>query len=72
MSEYISLQKKNENKQGKLTLLFYKSGSEYKWLDGSQKVTIRGDFWHHQYEQKDSDAIDFIRKFYNKYYVGAV
>ena len=29
-----------------------KSGSEYEWLDGSQKVTIRGHLWYHQYEQK--------------------
>lgn len=33
-----------------------KSGSEYEWLDGSQKVTIRGHLWYHQYEQKGGDA----------------
>ena len=49
-----------------------KSGSEYEWLDGSQKVTIRGHLWYHQYEQKGGDAIDFIRKFYNKDYAEAV
>ncbi len=49
-----------------------KSGSEYEWLDGSQKVTIRGHLWCHQYEQKGGDAIDFIRKFYNKDYAEAV
>lgn len=49
-----------------------KSGSEYEWLDGSQKVTIRGHLWYHQYEQKGGDAIDFIRKFYNKEYAEAV
>ena len=49
-----------------------KSGSEYEWLDGSQKVTIREHLWYHQYEQKGGDAIDFIRKFYNKDYVEAV
>lgn len=27
-----------------------KSGSEFEWLDGSQKVTIRGHLWYHQYE----------------------
>ena len=32
-----------------------KSGSEYEWLDGSQKVTIRGNLWYHQYEQKGGD-----------------
>ncbi len=49
-----------------------KSGSEYEWLDGSQKVTIRGHLWYHQYEQKGGGAIDFIRKFYNKDYAEAV
>lgn len=49
-----------------------KSGSEYEWLDGSQKVTIRGHLWYHQYEQKGGDAVDFIRRFYNKDYTEAV
>lgn len=49
-----------------------RSGSEYEWLDGSQKVTIRGHLWYHQYEQKGGDAIDFVRRFYNKDYDEAV
>lgn len=49
-----------------------KSGSEYKWLDGSQKVTIRGHLWYHQYEQKGGDAVDFVHRFYNKDYAEAV
>lgn len=49
-----------------------KSGSEYEWLDGSQKVTIRGHLWYHQYEQKGDDAVDFVRRFYNKDYAEAV
>lgn len=49
-----------------------KSGSEYEWFDGSQKVTIRGHLWYHQYEQKGGDAVDFVRKFYNKDYAEAV
>lgn len=49
-----------------------RSGSEYEWLDGSQKVTIRGHLWYHQYEQKGGDAVDFVRRFYNKDYVEAV
>lgn len=49
-----------------------KSGSEYEWFDGSQKVTIRGNLWYHQYEQKGGDAIDFVRRFYNKDYAKAV
>lgn len=49
-----------------------KSGPEYEWLDGSQKVTIRGHLWYHQYEQKGGDAVDFVRRFYNKDYAEAV
>lgn len=49
-----------------------KSGSEYEWLDGSQKVTIRGHLWYHQYEQKGGDSIDFVRRFYNKDYAEAI
>ena len=49
-----------------------KSGSEYEWLDGSQKVTIRGHLWYHQYEQKGGDAVDFVRRFYNKDYAETV
>ena len=49
-----------------------KSGSEYEWLDGSQKVTIRGHLWYHQYEQKGGDAVDFVCRFYNKDYAEAV
>ena len=49
-----------------------KSGSEYEWLDGSLKVTIRGHLWYHQYEQKGGDAVDFVCRFYNKDYAEAV
>lgn len=49
-----------------------RSGSEYEWLDGSQKVTIRGNLWYHQYEQTGGDAVDFVRRFYNKTYPEAV
>lgn len=49
-----------------------KAGSEYEWLDGSQKVTIRGHLWYHQYEQKGGDAVDFVRRFFNKDYAEAV
>ena len=45
-----------------------KSGSEYEWLDGTQKVTIRGNLWYHQYDRVGGDAIDFVRRFYNKSY----
>lgn len=49
-----------------------RSGSEYEWRDGSVKVTIRGNLWFHQYEEKGGDAIDFVRRFYNKNYPEAV
>ena len=49
-----------------------RSGSEYEWKDGSQKVTIRGNLWYHQYEQTGGDAIDFVRRFYNKTYPEAM
>ena len=49
-----------------------KSGSELEWLDGSQKVTIRGNLWFHQYEQVGGDTIDFVRKFYHKSYPEAM
>jgi hypothetical protein len=49
-----------------------KSGSEYEWLDGSQKVTIRGHLWYHQYEQIGGDAVDFVQRFYSKDYAEAV
>lgn len=49
-----------------------RSGSEYEWRDGSQKVTIRGHLWFHQYEQVGGDAIDFVRRYYCMSYPEAV
>ena len=49
-----------------------RAGAEYEWRDGSQKVTIRGNLWFHQYEQIGGDAIDFVRRFYNKSYPEAM
>ena len=49
-----------------------RSGSEYEWMDGGQKVTIRGNLWYHQYEQVGGDAVDFVRRFYNKSYPEAI
>ena len=37
-----------------------RSGSEYEWRDGSQKVTVRGNLWFHQYERTGGDAVDFV------------
>lgn len=49
-----------------------RSGSELEWRDGSQKVTVRGNLWFHQYDQEGGDAIDFVRRFYNKTYLEAM
>lgn len=49
-----------------------RSGSEYEWRDGSAKVTIRGNLWFHQYERQGGDAIDFVRRFYDKNYPEAM
>ena len=49
-----------------------RSGSEYEWRDGFEKITVRGNVWFNQYEQEGGDAIDFIRKYYNKSYPEAV
>ncbi len=49
-----------------------RSGSEYEWRDGAQKVTIRGNVWFHQYERVGGDAIDFVRRFYALDYPQAV
>ena len=49
-----------------------RSGSEYEWRDGSEKVTVRGNLWFHQYEEVGGDAIDFVRRFYNKDYPEAM
>lgn len=81
MSKYINFTKEQREQARRTDLANFlisqgekvkKSGSEYEWLDGSQKVTIRGYLWYHQYEQKGGDAVDFVRRFYNKDYAEAV
>lgn len=49
-----------------------RSGSEYVWREGAQKVTLRGNLWFHQYERVGGDAVDFARKFYGLDYPQAV
>ncbi len=49
-----------------------RSGKEYVWRDGSEKVTVRGNLWFHQYERIGGDAVDFVRKFYNMDFPQAV
>ena len=81
MSAYIHFteEQKTQARQTDLVDLLHRqgeklkrSGSEYEWRDGSQKVTIRGNLWFHQYERVGGDAVDFVRRFYNKSYPEAV
>ena len=81
MSEYIHFTKEQREQARRTDLASFlisqgekirRSGTEYEWLDGSQKVTIRGNLWYHQYEQNGGDSVDFVRRFYNKDYVEAI
>ena len=49
-----------------------RSGSEFEWGEGSERVTIRGNLWYHQYEQKGGNAVSFVQKFMDKTYVEAM
>ena len=49
-----------------------RSGKEYVWRDGSDKVTVRGNLWFHQYERIGGDAVDFVRRFYHMDFPQAV
>lgn len=81
MSQYIHFteQQKTQARQTDIVELLRsqgetlkRSGSESEWMDGGQKVTIRGNLWYHQYEQVGGDAVDFVRRFYNKSYPEAM
>ena len=38
-----------------------RSGSEFEWRDGPEKVTVRGNLWFNQYDQKaDKSFILFL------------
>lgn len=49
-----------------------RSGREWEWKNGYEKVTVRGNLWYHQYEEVGGDAIDFVRRFYNMDYPEAM
>ena len=81
MSSYIHFteEEKDRARQTDLADLLHRqgeklkrSGSEYEWRDGSQKLTIRGNLWFHQYERVGGDAIDFVRKYMGKSYPEAM
>lgn len=42
-----------------------RSGSEWQWGEGSNKVTVRGNEWFHQYQREGGDAIAFVRRWFN-------
>ena len=49
-----------------------RAGKEYEWMDGSEKVSIRGSLWYHQYERVGGDAVDFAMRFFHKSFPEAV
>lgn len=49
-----------------------RSGSEYVWMDGNAKVTIRGNLWYHQYEEYGNDVVAFVQRYCNMTYPEAV
>lgn len=49
-----------------------RNGKESYWLDGTSKVSIKGNLWYHQYEGVGGNAVDFVRRFYNKSYPEAI
>ncbi len=49
-----------------------KEGKNFVWGSGSEKVTIRGNVWFHQYERVGGEAVDFVKRFYNKTYLEAM
>ncbi len=81
MSEYIHFTQEEKDRAYNIDLedfltkegeRLYKSGKELYWLDGTAKVSIRGNLWYHQYERVGGAAIAFVQKFYNKTYAEAV
>ena len=53
-------------------MILYRNGKESYWLDGTSKVSIKGNLWYHQYEGVGGNAVDFVRRFYNKSYPEAI
>jgi len=49
-----------------------REGSWYAWMDGMEKVSIKGNTFFHQYERKGGNAIDFVRRFMKKTFPEAV
>lgn len=49
-----------------------RSGREWEWSYNGAKITVNGNKWYHQYEQRGGFAIDFVKEFWQVPYVDAV
>lgn len=49
-----------------------REGKSYAWSDNGQKVSITGNRWFHQYERVGGNAIDFVKRYFNKSFIEAV
>ncbi len=74
MSSYIHFTEQEKEQARKTDLVdllrrqgetLKKSGKEFQWKDGYEKVTVRGNVWYNQYEEVGGDAVDFVRRYFN-------
>ena len=49
-----------------------RSGSEWVWRGGSDKVTIRGNSWFHVYDHEGGGAVRFVQRFFDCDYPEAI
>lgn len=49
-----------------------RSGSEFEWTNGCEKITIRGCVWFNHYRLEGGNAVDFVRCFYGVDYPAAM
>ncbi len=81
MGEYIPFSREDVDRASQTNLVEFlrrrgetlkRSGGEWQWGEGSNKVTIRENEWFHQYELVGGDAIAFVRRWYNLNFPEAV
>ena len=81
MGEYIPFSREDVDRASQTNLeeflrrrgeMLKRSGSEWQWGEGSNKVTVRENEWFHQYELVGGDAIAFVRRWYNLNFPEAV
>lgn len=79
MSQYIHFteEQKQQAKQADLVSFLQsrgeqvkRSGSEFEWV--GHHITLRGNRWYHQYEERGGTAVDFVQEQYNLPYPDAV